>query len=304
MSNTIFDNNNQLASQPQQNTQMQQRPAPVNDKTIDLVLDRINTFKTTGDIKFPPDYSPENAVRAAWIIIKETKDRNGNLAINTCTKESICDAMLKMVVWGLSPLKKQCDFIVYGNKLSCDPEYTGNIALAKRYGNLKTIKANVILEGDEFKFEINETGRRKLIKHVQNLDSLGEMKIKGAYAVYELNDGTMDMEVMNMKQIQAAWNQGATKGNSPAHKNFPDQMSIKTVINRACKLLIRSSDDSVLYSDETDDLKDDAVTAGAKQTIRDNANKEEISMNDEPIQEAVEVKEEPKKQPTTEENPI
>jgi len=301
----MFDNNNQSAQkQPQQNTQVQQRPALVNDKTIDLVLDRINTFKATGDIKFPPDYSPENAVRAAWIIIKETKDRSGNLAINSCTKESICDAMLKMVVWGLSPLKKQCDFIVYGNKLSCDPEYTGNIALAKRYGGLKSIKANVILEGDDFQFEINETGRRKLVKHIQNLDSLGDMKIKGAYAVYELNDGTMDMEVMNMRQIQAAWNQGATKGSSPAHKNFPDQMSIKTVINRACKLLIRSSDDSVLYSDETDDLKDDAVMASTKQTIRENANKQEISMNDEPIQEAEEVKDDPKQQTSTEENPI
>lgn len=305
MSSTMFDNNNQSAQkQPQQNTQVQQRPALVNDKTIDLVLDRINTFKATGDIKFPPDYSPENAVRAAWIIIKETKDRSGNLAINSCTKESICDAMLKMVVWGLSPLKKQCDFIVYGNKLSCDPEYTGNIALAKRYGGLKSIKANVILEGDDFQFEINETGRRKLVKHIQNLDSLGDMKIKGAYAVYELNDGTMDMEVMNMRQIQAAWNQGATKGSSPAHKNFPDQMSIKTVINRACKLLIRSSDDSVLYSDETDDLKDDAVMASTKQTIRENANKQEISMNDEPIQEAEEVKDDPKQQTSTEENPI
>ena len=276
----------------------------VSESTINAVLDRINTFKNSGDLKFPKDYSPENAVRAAWLIVQETKDRNGRLALDVCSSESICNAMLKMVVWGLSPLKKQCDFIVYGNKLSCDPEYTGNIALAKRYGNLKTIKANVILEGDEFKYEINETGRRKLIKHTQNLESLGDMKIKGAYAVYELNDGTLDMEVMNMKQIQAAWNQGASKGGSPAHKNFPDQMSIKTVISRACKLLIRSSDDSVLYGDETDDIKEDSVTATAKHTIRENANKMEVSMNDEPIQEAIEVNEEIKEEVVTEENPI
>lgn len=298
MSNNMFENGT---------TQPTQAVAPtkkVSESTINAVLERINTFKNSGDLKFPKDYSPENAVRSAWLILQETKDRNGKPALDVCSTESICNAMLKMVVWGLSPLKKQCDFIVYGNKLSCDPEYTGNIALAKRYGNLKTIKANVILEGDEFKFEINETGRRKLIKHVQNLDSLGDMKIKGAYAVYELNDGTLDMEVMNMKQIQAAWNQGATKGGSPAHKNFPDQMSIKTVINRACKLLIRSSDDSVLYGDETDDIKEDSVTATAKHTIRENANKKEVSMNDEPIQEAIEVNEEVKEEVVTEENPI
>lgn len=273
-----------LEAQQQPNTQLQNK---VGESTINAVLERINTFKTSGDIKFPKDYSPENAVRAAWLTLQDVKDRSGAFALDVCTKESICNAMLKMVVWGLSPLKKQCDFIVYGNKLSCDPEYTGNIALAKRYGGLKTIKANVILDGDDFQYEISQTGRRKLLKHTQTIDSLGDMKIKGAYAVYELNDGTMDMEVMNMKQIQASWGQGATKGGSPAHQKFPDQMSIKTVINRACKLLIRSSDDSVLYDDE--DIKEDAITASARQTIKDNASKEEIMLDD--VQEAVEVKE-------------
>lgn len=277
------------------------------DRTIDLVLERINTFKSSGDIKFPSDYSPENAVRAAWLIIKDVKDRNGKPALEVCTKESVCDSLLKMVVWGLSPLKKQCDFIVYGNKLSCDPEYTGNIALAKRYGNLKTIKANVILECDDFQFEIDEMGRRRLIKHIQTLDSLGDLKIRGAYAIYELNDGTRDMEVMNFKQIQASWNQGATKGGSPAHKNFPDQMAIKTVINRACKLLIRSSDDSVLYNDESEDTKDDAITSGVKHDIKKHANNEVISMDDESVQDAVEIQEGPENidgKLFPEENPI
>ena len=49
-----------------------------------------------------------------------------------------------------------------------------------------------------------------------------------------------------MAQIQKSWEQGPTKGQSPAHKNFPGEMAKKTVINRACKLLIAASDDSVL----------------------------------------------------------
>ena len=76
----------------------------------------------------------------------------------------------------------------------------------------------------------------------------------------KLEDGTLDGGIMSMIQIRDAWNQGPMKGNSPAHKNFPDQMACKTVINRACKLLIRASDDSVLYGDE-DGEKADPVEA-------------------------------------------
>jgi recombination protein RecT len=70
-----------------------------------------------------------------------------------------------------------------------------------------------------------------------------------------LEDGTKNLEVMNMAQIRKAWDQGATKGNSPAHKNFPDQMCKKTVTNRAVKLLISSSDDSALTITKVDPIE-------------------------------------------------
>lgn len=255
------------------------------EDTVKHVLTRINAFKESGELRLPKDYSPENALKSAWLILQETEDRNHKPVLETCTKTSIANALLKMVTLGLSPMKKQCDFIAYGNKLSCDMEYAGNIALAKRYGGLKWIKGNAIFEGDTFEFEVDgQTGRRKVLKHKQTLDNLGATKLRGAYAIYELADGRIDTEVMNMKQIQAAWNQGGSKGNSPAHRNFPDQMAIKTVINRACKLLIRGSDDSVLMlGDENEDApKQDAKETTVKQEIKEKANKQTISMDDEP----------------------
>ena len=50
--------------------------------------------------------------------------------------------------------------------------------------------------------------------------------------------------IMTMEQIQKAWNQGATKGNSPAHKNFTDEMAKKSVINRCCKNFVNSAKDN------------------------------------------------------------
>jgi len=244
------------------------------------VLAKVEAFKASGELRVPKDYSPENALKASYLILSETKNAGGQKALEHCTKESIANALLKMVVWGLSPLKKQCDFIMYGDKLDCSIEYTGNIALAKRFGGLKDIKANAIFEGDEFEFEVNvETGRKKILKHKQTLESIGSKNLKGAYAVKEMADGTFDVEIMNMQQIRDSWNQGAMKGNSPAHKNFPDQMAVKTVINRACKLLIRGSDDSALITDD-DDKAIDVQHEDIQHEISQKANKEDLNFEE------------------------
>lgn len=240
------------------------------------VLAKIDTFQKSGELKLPKDYNPENALKSAYIILSDPK----NNILEKCEKSSIAEALLKMVVYGVSPIKKQCYFIPYGNKLECSISYAGNIVTAKRYGNLKSIKANAIFEGDDFEFEVDSiTGRRKIIKHKQTLDSVGTNKVKGAYAVYELNDGIIDVEVMNITQIQMAWGQGGSKGNSPAHRNFMDQMACKTVINRACKLLISSSDDSILYDPLEDDKVIDVTDSNVQHEIKTKANKESLDFS-------------------------
>ena len=266
------------------------------------VLAKVDQFQQAGELRLPEDYSAENALKSAYLILSEQKvgGQNGRPVLEACTKPSIANALLKMVVWGLSPMKKQCDFIPYGDKLECSIEYTGNIALAKRFGGLKDIKSRAVFEGDDFVFEVDpETGRNKLIKHAQTLQSMASKKVIGAYSILEMNDGTRDMEIMSMEQIRDSWNQGAMKGNSPAHKNFPDQMAIKTVINRACKPLIRTSNDAVLYSDNDGDGERtiDVVAENVKHDIRSNANKEEIGFKD--ISDSVEFEEIPQ---TTEEH--
>lgn len=246
------------------------------------VLAKIDSFQKSGELTLPKDYNAENALKSAYIILSDPK----NNILEKCDKGSVAEALLKMVVYGVSPIKKQCYFIPYGNKLECSISYAGNIAIAKRYGKLKTIKANAIFKGDTFEFEVDAvTGRRKIIKHIQTLDSIGTNEIVGAYAVYELNDGVTDVEVMNINQIRMAWGQGGSKGASPAHKNFADQMAAKTVINRACKLLISSSDDSVLYDPLEDEKVIDVTAENVSHEIEQEANKQPLNFSD--VEEAV-----------------
>ena len=247
-------------------------------KTIaDSVLVRVQQFTANKDIRLPSDYSPENALKSAWLVLLETKDKSSNPVLQACTRESIANALLSMVLQGLNPVKKQCDFIAYGEKLTLQREYHGTIALAKRYGGIKEAVGNVVYEDDEFEYSIDTKGYMKIVKHVQSIENIDLNKIKGAYAtlLFEEQDREPYVEIMTMAQIRQAWMQGATKGASPAHKNFPDQMAIKTVISRACKLFISSSDDSALFDDD----EKDTFAEAARNKIQENANQEEITMD-------------------------
>lgn len=249
------------------------------------VLTRIEEFQKTGGMVLPKNYSVENHMKSAWLILQATTDRNGNQALVVCTKESIANALLDMVLQGLAVSKKQGYFIVYGNKLEFQRSYFGTIALAKRTGGIRTEPvANVIYEGDEFVYSIDpKTARISIVKHEQKIENIDNAKIKGAYALVTLADGTTQVTIMSMAQIRAAWAQGATKGGSPAHKNFAEEMAKKTVIGRACKAIINSSDDAWLYDGKTDELDTDnatrqreETTGAAKQIVVDAESYEEV----------------------------
>lgn len=284
------------------------------ENIADQVLNRIEQFQADGGITIPANYSVENNMKSAWLILQATEDRNGNKALSVCTKESIANALFDMVLQGLSVSKRQGYFIVYGNKLEFQRSYFGTVALAKRTGGItKEPVANVIYEGDNFVYSIDpETARIKIIKHEQKIENIDNNKIKAAYALVTMPDGETQVTIMSMQQIRAAWNQGATKGNSPAHKNFAEEMAKKTVIGRACKMVINSSDDAWLYEGKGDDMDTDvadkqreAAVNTAKQTLNvsEDADYEEVGSQPQTVNENEETAAQAPAQETEEEDP-
>lgn len=232
------------------------------ENMAESVLAKINGYMEAGTMKLPPNYVVENQLRAAWLILQETKDKNQNPVLTSCTQPSIARAMFDMVLQGLSAVKKQCYFVAYGNKLECVRSYFGSIAVAKNAGGVTDDPiANVIYEDDVFTYEIEpETGRVKIISHEQKFENIQDDKIKGAYCVVQKENRT-EVTLMTIAQIRKAWEQGATKGQSPAHKNFAAEMCKRTVINRACKIAINSSNDAWIY----EGLKDEETLDGTEQ---------------------------------------
>ena len=216
----------------------------------DSVLQKVNLLQSVGELKIPNDYSPENALKSAYLILIEQKDRDNKPVLESCSKESIANTLFDMVIQGLSPMKKQCYFIPYAGKLTLSKSYAGTMAIAKRVAKIESITANVIYKKDEFVYQTDPvSGFKKLVSHQQRLENIDINEIVGAYAVIKFMDQTSFIEPMTMKQIQTSWMQGPTKGTSPAHKNFPDEMCKKTAINRACKMIINSSSDSDMYNE-------------------------------------------------------
>lgn len=266
---------------------MENQITTVQEKNItDNVLIRLKELEASGSIVLPKDYSPENALKSAFLILSETVDKDKKPVLQSCSQVSICNALLDMCLQGLSPAKKQCYFIAYGGKLQLIKSYLGNIAATKRLKGVKDVKAHVIYEGDEFEEGYDyKTGTVTVTKFVPKFENVDISKIKGAFAVVIGEDGPIHTEVMNINQIKNSWNQGAAKGNSGAHKNFTDEMAKKTVINRACKRFVSTSDDSDLLIDSitrTNEYNPDDIVetthSEVKEEIRENANKEIIDI--------------------------
>jgi recombination protein RecT len=240
------------------------------------VLQKVQAFEKSGELRIPKDYSPENALKGAMLVLNELKTKDGSPALQYCSKTSIAQALLKMVVEGLSVLKKQGYFIAYDKELTWIRSYQGSIALAKRVAEVKEVNAVVVYQNDLFEYGIDvKTGRQVIYKHDQKLGNIANDKIIAAYAIVIYKDGSTDATIMSMDEIRTAWNQGAPKGNSPAHKNFTQEMAKKTVINRACKTPINSSTDVILvggYDEENDeaptiDIKHEIIEDTASQPI-------------------------------------
>ncbi len=287
----------QQQSAPNGATQQPKTAVVKFENVADQVLEKVKRFTDDGGLVLPRNYSVANNLKSAWLNLQETLDRNQKPVLEVCTKASIANALFDMVLQGMSVSKNQGYFIAYANKLEFQRSYFGTVALAKRVqgGIVTEPVANVIYEGDEFIYTINpSTGLVNVIKHDQKLENIDDTKIKAAYAIVTYEDGKTQTTIMTLAQIKAAWQQGATKGQSPAHKNFPAEMCKKTVIGRACKMVINSSDDAWLYDGKKDE--DDVDVA---QRQRD----AEVAVRSSKTLEDAEYEEIPTEQPQPEQKP-
>lgn len=226
------------------------------NRITESVMGKIADLQKHGGVTVPKGYASENQIYLAFLKLTTMEDpKTHQLVLPTVTPQSVANTLLTMCIKGLSLDKSQCAFIKRGNEITLQTQYQGNMMLAKRYG-ADDPQAQVIYEGDEFEFEINpKTGKKVVTKHVQKLGNIDNDKIVGAWCLVPYKDDPEKdpkVEIMTMAEIRKSWMQGPTRGQSPAHLNFPQEMAKRTVINRACKQFIQTNDDAGVFNDYED----------------------------------------------------
>ncbi|MBC9021227.1 recombinase RecT [Limosilactobacillus fermentum] len=219
---------------------------PTNAKQItSAVAERLDMLKDEG-LALPANYNAQNALKAAYLRLQTVKDRQGNPALTVCTEPSIANALLDMAIQGLSPAKNQCYFIVYGNELQMQRSYFGTIAALKRLDSIEDIDAQVVHRGDKFEIGADEIGHIIVTKFEPSFANL-DKELIGAFAFIKLANGRVDYTVMTKAQIDTSWAQSRNRQNN-VQKKFSDEMAKRTVLNRAAKMFINTSDDSDLLT--------------------------------------------------------
>lgn len=278
-------------------TNQNQSVAIIQKDITDSVNTNLARLQDDG-LVIPANYNASNALKSAFFKLQETVDRNQKPALEVCTKESIANSLLDMVVQGLSPAKTQCYFIVYGTQLQLNRSYFGTQAVLKRLTNVKDIWANVIFQDDEFEYE-NHRGRERLVSHKTAFENR-DKEIIGTYAVVLTADDEEILTVMTRKEFEESWSQSKTK--QAVHKKFPQEMAKRTVINRAAKAFINTSDDSDLLveainNSTENEYENERKEVGPQEEVNEKANTETLefapeSEKDKPDAPAMTVKKE------------
>ncbi|KKL68058.1 hypothetical protein LCGC14_2128800, partial [marine sediment metagenome] len=178
-----------------------------------------------------------------------------NPRILDCTKESILRAVMQCAQTGLEPILGRAYLIPYHNSKKindkwvkvweCEfqPGYQGLVDLARRSGEIKDVFAMVVYENDDFDMEY---GTNRKLEHRPTIKGDPGEPI-GAYAVWELKDGTKPFEFMPLHELykrrdKSKAYQFAIK--NPKNKNaqdcpwiqWPEEQMMKTVVKHSSKL--------------------------------------------------------------------
>ena len=253
--------------------------ALIKKDVVDVVDKKVQEFVSRGELHLPPNYSVENAMKSAWLILQNTVDKDKRPVLDVCSKDSIANALLDMAVQGLNPAKKQGYFIAYGKQLVFQRSYFGTMAVTKRVAGAKDIFAEVVYKGDEFEYTI-KNGNKYITKHIQRIENVDPNNIVAAYCTIIFDDDRQFTDIMTWAEIQKAWSKSKMnpEKEGSTHKEFAQEMARKTVINRACKRYLNSSDDGSLLMQHVNRADEVAAEAEVEAEIEENANQELIDV--------------------------
>lgn len=216
---------------------MSNKMVPAQSK-IGALSTLLNAKRESIAMVLPKHLTPERLIRMALVAASR------NPVLLQCDQNSILRAMMDASSLGLEPFSAlQHAFIIpYKNnktgtmEAQFQPGYRGLVDLARRTGQIVTIAANVVRQGDLFEYE---DGYEQKLKHIPNWTHRGDIEKVYAYAL--LKDGGRQSVVMTKQEIDGI-RAKSTCGKYGPWQDFYEEMAKKTVLKRLCKGLPASTE--------------------------------------------------------------
>lgn len=114
--------------------------------------------------------------------------------------------------------------------------YRGMIDLARRSGQIVSIDARAVYDGDKFECTLGLDPKIEHTPDWQNPSRSNAEKLRFVYAVAKLKDGGLQFDVMSRAEIEAVRARSKSAENGPWVTDFP-AMALKTVVRRLFKFL-------------------------------------------------------------------
>jgi recombination protein RecT len=251
---------------------------PAQPKPIDIIrkdLDRMsNEFAVALPQHIPVD-------RFKRVLITAINQNNDLLAAD---RKALLGASMKCAQDGLYPDGKEGALVVYktkvkqknahGNEVEVHikavqwmPMVYGIIKKMRNSGELSSITAHEVYEKDNFTYVLGDEER---IEHRPYMGTDDPGQIVGAYAIARLKDGTVQRDFMNRRRIDRV--RAASKSpDSPAWRNWFDEMAKKAVVRRLSKYLPTSTEvEETLRRDDALAASDNTVENGGTPGSGDN----------------------------------
>lgn len=181
----------------------------------------------------PEHLTPERLMRVAVNCVAKTP------GLQKCTATSLLQCVLAAAEVGLEPggVLGQFYLVPFGNVATPIIGYRGLLELARRSGQISSIRAVVVYQKDLFKLT---EGIEQTIVHERYLGGDAGPLVY-VYAVAKLKDGSVQVEVMSRAQVDAIRARSRSGGSGPWVTDY-EEMAKKTALRRLAKWLPLSSE--------------------------------------------------------------
>lgn len=180
----------------------------------------------------PRHMTPERLARIVTTEIRKVPK------LAECTPVSFFGAVIQCAQLGLEPGNAlgHAYLLPYGKDVQLIIGYRGMIDLARRSGQIVSIDARAVYEGDRFECRL---GLDPHIEHEPDWSNPNRTqgdKLQFVYAVAKLKDGGIQFDVMSRAEIEAI-RARSKAGNGGPWKSDYQAMALKTVVRRLFKFL-------------------------------------------------------------------